>query len=212
MEPLIWRQSAHPSAKLLAILRSVMIANGTETISVGYIVDGPKNSLWIYLHLSASSHINERYLDTPQKTRKISKLRNKVRSTTEQVRKLREKIKEMSERFGETIDDGLHSDLTSIMKDNQERINHVYTEGSFARLFWEEQFKAASLADAKQMRWHPAMIKWCLNLSLMSGCSYRAMRSSGFIKLPSERTLRDYTNYNLCQDMWHARYDRVMTM
>ena len=78
----------------------------------------------------------------------------------------------MSERFGETIDDGLHSDLTSIMKDNQERINHVYTEGSFARLFWEEQFKAASLADAKQMRWHPAMIKWCLNLSLMSGCSY----------------------------------------
>ena len=44
-EPLIWRQSAHPSAKLLAILRSVMIANGTETISVRYIIDGPKNPL-----------------------------------------------------------------------------------------------------------------------------------------------------------------------
>ncbi len=147
------------------------------------------------VNISISSHINERYLDTPQKTSKISKLRNKVRTTKEQIKKLREKIKKISERFGETIDDGLHSDLISIMKGNQDRNNHAYTEGSFARLFWEEQLKAASLADAKQMRWHPAMIKWCLNLSLMSGSSYRAMRSSGFVKLPSERTLRDYTNY-----------------
>ena len=39
------------------------------------------------------------------------------------------------------------------------------------------------------------MIKWCLNLKLISSAAYHAMRSSGFITLPSERTLRDYTNY-----------------
>ena len=42
------------------------------------------------------------------------------------------------------------------------------------------------------------MIKWCLNLKLMSSAAYHAMRSSGFITLPSERTLRDYTNYIKC--------------
>ena len=29
----------------------------------------------------------------------------------------------------------------------------------------------------------------------MSSCTYHALRSSGFLKLPSERTLRDYTHY-----------------
>ena len=39
------------------------------------------------------------------------------------------------------------------------------------------------------------MIRWCLNLKLLSSAAYHAMRSAGFIKLPSERTLRDYTHY-----------------
>ena len=39
------------------------------------------------------------------------------------------------------------------------------------------------------------MIHWCLNLKLLSSAAYHAMRTAGFIKLPSERTLRDYTHY-----------------
>ncbi len=38
------------------------------------------------------------------------------------------------------------------------------------------------------------IIKWCLHLKMISSAGYHAMRSSGFIKLPSERTLRDYTH------------------
>lgn len=69
-------------------------------------------------------------------------------------------------------------------------------EGSFARLFWEEQLKAASVKDPRLMRWHPVIIKWCLNLKLLSSSSYHALRTTGFIKLPSERTLQDYIHYN----------------
>ncbi len=39
------------------------------------------------------------------------------------------------------------------------------------------------------------MIKRCLNLKLLSTSAYHALRTSGFLVLPSERTLRDYTNY-----------------
>ena len=38
------------------------------------------------------------------------------------------------------------------------------------------------------------MVKWCLHLKMISSAAYHSMRSSGFIKLPSERTLRDYTH------------------
>ena len=34
----------------------------------------------------------------------------------------------------------------------------------------------------------------CLNLKLLSLGAYNALRTSGFFKLPSERTLKDYSN------------------
>ena len=39
------------------------------------------------------------------------------------------------------------------------------------------------------------MIKWCLNLKLMSSSAYSALCTSGALTLPSERTLRDYTHF-----------------
>ena len=53
----------------------------------------------------------------------------------------------------------------------------------------------ATAKDSCQMRWHPLMICWCMYLKLLSSASYHALKTSGFIKLLSEWTLRDYTNY-----------------
>ena len=39
------------------------------------------------------------------------------------------------------------------------------------------------------------LIRWCLNIKLLSSSAYHALRTSGCIKLPSERTLRDYVHY-----------------
>lgn len=64
-------------------------------------------------------------------------------------------------------------------------------------LLWEEQLKAATSKDSRSMRWHPMLINWHLNLKLISSASYHALRTSGFKRLPSERTLRDYSNGRL---------------
>ena len=61
--------------------------------------------------------------------------------------------------------------------------------------FGRSSLKAAKVSEPHQVRWHPVIIKWCLNLKLMSSSSYHALRTSGFINLPSERSLRDYTHY-----------------
>ena len=39
------------------------------------------------------------------------------------------------------------------------------------------------------------MIKWCLHLRPLSSSSYEALRKSGCLSLPSQRTLRDYAHY-----------------
>ena len=63
------------------------------------------------------------------------------------------------------------------------------------RLFWEEQKKAARLHESRGMRWHPMIIRWALNLKMLSSAAYTAARTSGFMRLPSERTLRDYVHF-----------------
>lgn len=60
--------------------------------------------------IPVSSHINERYLNTPQKASKIANLRNKVHTS-------KEEIKEANKTFGETIDmDFIQISLTSWRK------------------------------------------------------------------------------------------------
>lgn len=49
--------------------------------------------------------------------------------------------------------------------------------------------------DARQRRWHPAIVRWCLHLKLISSSAYHAVPAFGFLTLPSQRTLRDYTHF-----------------
>lgn len=70
--------------------------------------------------------------------------------------------------------------------------------------------EAAQVTDSRQMRWHPMMIKWCLNLKLLSSSAYHSLRTSGFIKLPSERTLRDYTRYFKSKTGFQPEVDRML--
>ena len=51
------------------------------------------------------------------------------------------------------------------------------------------------LKNPSSLRWHPLFIKWCLYLRHVSGRAYETLRSSDCLRLPSQRTLRDYTHY-----------------
>ena len=61
-------------------------------------------------------------------------------------------------------------------------------------MFWSQQLNASRVQKASAMKWHPLMIKWCLYLRYKSSGAYEALRESGCLKLPSQRTLRDYTH------------------
>ena len=146
---------------------------------------------------SSSSHTNDRYLNTPEKLAKVANLRQRVKNAENEVMRLKERLRNLIE-SSESVDQGLHDDLSTIMSENTNDIQKAFPEGSFRRVFWDQQLENSKKGDARQYRWHPLMIKWCLNLKLMSSAAYHAMRTSGFVTLPSERTLRDYTTYIKC--------------
>ena len=53
--------------------------------------------------------------------------------------KLQEKTKRLTKKHEEMLDESFHSDLLKIMDDGSDETKKAYPEGSFARMFWEEQ-------------------------------------------------------------------------
>lgn len=59
-------------------------------------------------------------------------------------------------------------------------------------------------------RWHPLFIRWCLNIALASPKTYEIIQDSGFITLPSKRTLRDYTHWFKSKPGFQVEVDRFL--
>lgn len=108
------------------------------------------------------------------------------------------------------VDENLHNDLQAVMKDQSKEISKLFPEGSFRILFWDKQLKMAKLNNAASMKWPPMMIRWCLNLKLLSSSAYHALRTSGFLKLPSERTLCNYTHFVKTRPGFQAEVDSML--
>ena len=134
---------------------------------------------------------NNRYLNTPEKLKKLTSLQARAAFLEREKNMLSRKISTSTI----PVDTDLSTHLLHMMEEESENIAQRFPEGSFKRIFWDQQLQAARLSDMRQMRWHPVMIRWCLNLKMLSSAAYHAMRTSNFITLPSERTLRDYTHY-----------------
>ncbi len=75
------------------------------------------------------------------------------------------KIADRTEEVGVTLDSQTHEDVLSLMKSSDlADFFETLPEDSFRQLFWSQQRKAATQKNARTMKWHPLMIRWCLSL------------------------------------------------
>ena len=85
----------------------------------------------------------------------------------------------------------LSKDLTSIMSNaDKSKIS------PFMSFFWEQQQRYIQ-SSSTGVRYHPAIIRYCLSLLSKSSSAYEDIRynektGTGFLILPSQRRLRDY--------------------
>jgi hypothetical protein len=132
-----------------------------------------------------------------QKLHKIKQFKDYSQQLELENAQLRREITKKNKTEGVRLSEGENKDLSELVQscENEMEKNHP-DESSYQRLFWEQQLKCSKLKDKHGMRWHPSIIKWCIYLKSKSSKTYDTLRNSGFIKLPSERTLSDYTNAN----------------
>ena len=112
-----------------------------------------------------------------------------------QIAWLKEKINLAISKNSVLVDSEFDEDMRNMVANCRDEVKRSFSEGSFQKLFWDEQEKAMLFKDSRSMRWHPVFIKWCLYLWHLLGRSYELLRESGCICLSSQRTLRDYTHY-----------------
>ena len=108
---------------------------------------------------------------------------------------LSEKLQAALEKDSVAVDDEISQDFVDIFKGVPgEKV------APFMRLFWEEQQRYLRTQDNRQIRYHPAIIKYCLSIAAKSSSVYEQLRldtkdGTGILQLPSQRTLRKYRNY-----------------
>ena len=79
------------------------------------------------------------------------------------------------------------------MEEEEHVVKKNYAEDSFQHIFWKQP-KQASTKTGPGMHWRPLMNRWSIYLRHQSSKVHEILRDSGCIHLPSQRTLRDYTN------------------
>ena len=146
-------------------------------------------------HSHPSSHTTYFNLHTPEKIERLCRLHKECKKARLCIMRLKQRISEAAVDGGVALDEELHNDMKALVDTSTKHVHSLYPEDTFERIFWDQQKQASLLKNAKSMRWHPIFIKWCLYLRHLSGKSYEMLRNSGCIKLPSQRTLRDYTHY-----------------
>ena len=139
---------------------------------------------------TASKYTNWQFLSPDEIKAKAATLQKKNNSLQMKIKHLNAAL---IQHQGVVLDDRTSSDLVDIMKEEGPNIMASSDPHSFRRIFWQQQQTNLS-RGSKGFRWHPLMIRWCLYLHHQSSKAYNTLRDSGIITLPSERTLRDYSN------------------
>ena len=97
--------------------------------------------------------------------------------------RLKEKLQRNAEESGIVLDEEDHNELKAIMAEEGAKVKKRIAINSFEHLFGNNK-----------LRLQKVTIKWCLYLRNKSSGAYEALRNSGCVCLPSQRTLRDYTH------------------
>lgn len=100
---------------------------------------------------------------------------------------LERQLKEMKleiEKSSIEVNSELSKDITTILGNSESCT-------PFMNLFWQEQKKLLT-NNLTGVRYHPMIIRYCLSLVAKSPACYEELCRSKILKLPSQRTLRDY--------------------
>ena len=146
-------------------------------------------------HTLSDSCTNYIYITSAEKDSRLKNMHTSLVSARQRNSALEAKIASLIKSHSLPLQDADADDINSIISDVTPVVEEKFPLNTPQRILWDQQVQYNHLKDKRQMRWHPYVIRFALNLKYLSNSAYKAARLSGAIKLPSERTLADYTHW-----------------
>lgn len=78
-----------------------------------------------------NSHANLRFLNTPQRKKRIGRLRVSAKVSQQRVKRLKQRLEKAIEKRGVEVDADLHEDLVSTVNESKLEIEKRYPPDSF---------------------------------------------------------------------------------
>lgn len=133
-----------------------------------------------------NKHTNHRFMSNKQKNVVLAKKQRIIKTKNQKITRLEAKMIEMIEKEGVKVEKSLSDAFTEILLSADLDPKQA--------LFLEQQIKYIECKKSTSMRWHPTLIRMALSLYLKAPGAYKELQESGFISLPTARTLFDYSH------------------
>ncbi|XP_034255467.1 uncharacterized protein LOC117653722 [Thrips palmi] len=134
----------------------------------------------------ANKFTNNRFLGKKQKDIRLAKKQKTIRLQKQTIDRLQTKMLKMIKEEGVKVDANVSKDLTEILLSA--------SLDPLQSLFLQQQIKYAQCKNKCTMKWHPTLIRLALSIYLKAPGAYKELCDCGFIKLPTSRTLFDYSH------------------
>ena len=122
------------------------------------------------------------------------------------MKSLQEEIDDILEKDGLTLEGDDVDSINTLMKECTSDLDNLLEENTPQRLLWESQKRAMQCKDLRGVRWHPAIIRWCVALHDKSPAAYKALRDSKFIILPHQNTINQFVHYTDLRAGFDAKF------
>ncbi|KAK3918324.1 Transposable element P transposase [Frankliniella fusca] len=125
-------------------------------------------------------------LTKAQSLNKLKKQKKEIAAGRKKIERLQAKVQLLLDKEGAEVDDKTSKLMCQALESQD--LSPVES------LFLQQQLKAKQVKSANGMRWHPHMIRFALSVFYASPSAYNIILESGMMRLPSSRTLFDYSH------------------
>ncbi|KAK3925604.1 Transposable element P transposase [Frankliniella fusca] len=129
-----------------------------------------------------------KYLTESKMLIKLQEQRQELDKARKKIVRLHSKMEVMIKKEGIAVEQSMSDALSEILSDS--KITPAQS------IFMQQQIKASQVEKSSSMRWHPTMLRLALAVHLTSPSAYELLRDTGMVKLPSSRTLFEYSHAN----------------
>ncbi|XP_052130814.1 uncharacterized protein LOC127751374 [Frankliniella occidentalis] len=129
-----------------------------------------------------------KFLTESQMLNKLQEQRQELEKARKRIGRLHSKMEVLIKKEGVKVEQSMSDALSEILNDSK------MTPAQ--SIFMQQQIKASQVEKSSSMRWHPTMLRLALAIHLTSPSAYELLRDTGMVKLPSSRTLFEYSHAN----------------